>query len=349
MKFKKLLPMLLALSFLLTLTVSAADPDVEIMATGRDEKKLLLCPGGMPVGVRLTQDGVTVVGMAEFKADGKTVCPASDAGIKSGDLITRINGRDVSTSEDVTKRVEACKGEGISVSVRRDGKDFNLSVFPAQDTDGNYRIGVWVKDNTSGIGTVTYITPEGNDFGGLGHGICDQETGSVVEFRKGVIFDVTVSGVIKGKSGLPGQIKGFFGSDRLGLLSANTDCGIFGVLSGTPSEAGKPVEIIKKDKLKEGKAEILCTLGDDGVQKYEVEISQINTSEDGNKCFVVKVADPKLIERTGGIVQGMSGSPILQNGKLAGAITHVLVSDPTKGYGIFIENMLNNAPTQKKK
>lgn len=322
---------------------------------GKKDQGIRLYPGGLPIGISLLSDGVTVVGMADIRSEAtlsgesKLSNPAYDAGIRIKDRIVRVNGRDVFSADEITKKIENCSGEGMSITVKRGEDEFNFIMYPVKDaTDGKYKAGIRIKDSTAGIGTLTYVVPETGVFGGLGHGVCDSDNGEIIKFKKGKLFNVTIDGVIKGVAGVPGQLKGYFSQDSNGSVKENTQCGIFGVLSEIPQELGEPISIAKRSDVKSGKAEILCTLGDDGVQKYEVQISKINLSEEGNKCFMITVTDDKLIDRTGGIVQGMSGSPIIQNGKLIGAVTHVLVNEPTKGYGIFIENMLKEAENSKK-
>ena len=210
--------------------------------------------------------------------------------------------------------------------------------------DNSYKAGLCLKDSTSGIGTVTYIDPETGIFGGLGHGICDAKSGRLVPLSKGIIMDVTINGVNKGKIGAAGELKGAFNVKRLGSLISNTDSGVFGVINTddiTPPEG--PLPVAKKEEVKEGTAYIWCTLDKGTPCKYKVLITNVDTSCTGIKNFRVKVVDPNLLSKTGGIVQGMSGSPIIQNGKIIGAVTHVLVNDPTSGYGIFIENMLKTS------
>ena len=201
---------------------------------------------------------------------------------------------------------------------------------------------MWLKDSTSGIGTVTFIDPDTNIFGGLGHGICDINNGALIPLSKGIIMDVTINGVNKGKIGAAGELKGSFKLKKIGSLMNNTGCGVFGVL--TENCVKSPEELINicpKEEVKEGDAYIWCTLSNGEPQKYAIRIYNIDTTNATVKNFKIKVTDPLLISKTGGIVQGMSGSPIIQDGKLVGAVTHVLINDPTSGYGIFIENMLN--------
>ena len=305
-------------------------------------KKTELYPGGMPFGVKFFTDGVLVVGFAEMSGGAKN--PAREAGIRLRDVITKINGKSIGSAVELSAAIEASGGNTVSVTFRRDGKDETVSVKPFYSKEeGKYKTGVLVRDSGAGIGTVTYIIPETGEFAGLGHGICDGETGTLIPIKRGTVSDVVISGIVKGAQGAPGEIKGYFKQGKTGTMIGNTNCGVYGVLTPCPSNI-EPLPIGLKDELREGEAHILCTLDEgSGMQKYSISISNINKNASEGKCFTVKITDPRLIEKTGGIVQGMSGSPIIQNGKLVGAVTHVLINDPTSGYGIFIENMLNAA------
>ena len=191
---------------------------------------------------------------------------------------------------------------------------------------------------------MTFICPETFSFGGLGHGICDASSGEIVAMTRGSVVDVTISGVVKGAAGAPGEVKGYFSSGKTGTLISNTDCGVFGMFAEGPRNAVcEPLPVGLRGEVKEGAAYIYCTLDTNKIEKYEIQISAIDRNATGNKCFTVKVTDKALLEKTGGIIQGMSGSPIIQNGKIVGAVTHVLINDPSTGYGIFIENMLSAA------
>ena len=303
--------------------------------------------GGFAFGVRFGTDGVLVTGTRAFSSEGKAVDPAGEAGIKAKDVIKKVNGKDVFSAKEISEAVNG--GDAVVFTVLRDGKTIEISVKPiCEDHSGVYRLGIDLKDSMAGIGTVTYVCPETLEFGALGHGICDGATGVIMPIRKGSAMDVGIGGVVKGKSGKPGEIKGHFLSKRLGSVRNNTECGVFGVFTCADT-LGEPIPIGHKNEVKEGKAVIRTTLGDDGVKEYEIEISKINRESTDNKSFLINVTDKALKDRTGGIIQGMSGSPIIQDGKLVGAVTHVMVNDPTTGYGIFIENMLNaaNMPMQK--
>ena len=204
-----------------------------------------------------------------------------------------------------------------------------------------YKLGIWVRDNTAGIGTLTFIKSDDGMFGGLGHGIYDIDTGELLPLSRGIVTDVSVTGIIKGSAGKPGEIRGYLKQNKTGALITNCDCGVFGVFTPSPEiSKEKLLPIAFRSEVKCGPATIRCTLDEGGIKEYGIEILNINHDSQGTKCFTVHVTDSALLEKTGGIVQGMSGSPIIQDGKLVGAVTHVMVNDPTTGYGIFIENML---------
>ncbi|MBQ8254297.1 MAG: SpoIVB peptidase [Clostridia bacterium] len=323
----------LLLSFCL-LSVSAAE--------NTDQAERRLCVGGFAFGVRFGTTGVLVLDTPSVISDGRKLTPALDAGIKVKDIIIKVNGTEVNTAESVSSLIESST-DGANITVRRGDSEITVKVIPVkEDVTGVYRAGLKLKDSMAGIGTVTYVDPQTGEFGGLGHGICEPETGVLMPLRSGSTLKVEIGGVIKGKSGKPGEIKGYFLSERTGNVKSNTVCGVFGFFSDLP-DLGEAIPVGKRDEIKEGKATVYSTLGDDGVKEYEVEISKIDRTSNDNKSFVITVIDPVLKERSGGIVQGMSGSPIVQDGKLVGAVTHVLISDPARGYGVFIENMLNAA------
>ena len=304
-----------------------------------------LYPGGVPFGIKFATDGIMIVGFCEVDSQAGSKNPAQEAGLKTNDMIKKIDGVTLSSASDLTRIVEESGGRALSVEYTRSGKSYKTKLTPVlSQTEGKYKTGAYVRDGGAGIGTVTFIDPENFSFGGLGHGICDGVSGELVAMTRGSVVDVTISGVIRGEAGKPGEIKGYFCSGKTGSLLSNTDCGVYGVFVEAPKvTACEPLPVGLKGELREGKAYIYCTLDTNKVEKYEVEISAIDKTAKGNKCFTVKVTDKALLAKTGGIVQGMSGSPIIQNGKLVGAVTHVLINDPTTGYGIFIENMLNAA------
>ncbi len=308
----------------------------------RQVGNILLCPGGMPFGAKMFTQGLLVVGFTEIDCANGSRQPAYDAGIRQKDILLEINGTPLTGAEAMAEFIGAGDGSVLQIKLRRGEDILTIPVTPSFSISENqYKTGMWVRDNTAGLGTVTFIDPQTGAFAGLGHGICDSTSGALLPLSRGIVLDVTISGVQKGASGVPGELKGYFSSGKRGTLIGNSDAGVFGILSTLPEgvSAEMALPIALKNEIRDGKAQIYCTLDESGIKSYEVNIRKIRNSPD-NKNMEVTVTDPVLIEKTGGIVQGMSGSPIIQDGKLVGAVTHVLINDPTKGYGIFIENML---------
>ena len=293
--------------------------------------------GGVPFGIKFFTKGISVVGF-EDEANN----PAYKAGLRLYDTIVKANGKEISGIADLSQAVEG--GGTIELTYLRAGKEYKINFTPKySENEKKYTLGLWLKDSGAGIGTLTYVLADGS-FGGLGHGICDSDTGELIPIYNGSVLGVTVNGIVKGQRGDPGELKGYFNSSKVGALYKNTENGVFGALAQIPSTiTDKTYSLGLKNELKEGKATIICTLDDNIRREYSIEISNINRNATGNKCFTIKITDEKLLNATGGIVQGMSGSPIIQNGKLVGAVTHVLINDPTTGYGIFIENMLTQS------
>ena len=324
---------------------AAATYTTVLSADTEDLRDLMLCPGGMPFGVKFYTDGVMIVGFCDIQTGKGSVNPATKAGLHTKDVILKIDGEELRGASDMTERIEASGGKPLRLTYRRGGKEFETTLTPVLSTsEGQYKTGIWVRDSGAGIGTVTFLFPDSGAFAGLGHGICDADTGALVGMRKGTVSDVTISSVVKGAAGAPGELKGHFNPGRSGALLGNSNCGVWGVFSEVPETSCEPMPIGLRDDICEGDAYILCTASGDEIQKYDIRISNIKRDATGSKCFTVTVTDPDLLALTGGIVQGMSGSPIIQNGKLVGAITHVLINDPTTGYGIFLENMLATMP-----
>ncbi len=304
-----------------------------------------LVPVGHTVGIKLFSDGVLVVGLGEVDTASGAAAPAKTCGLKEGDIITHINAQEVDTIEQVQSILAESSGETVSIRAMRGKEEVELSAQAAWcPTDGSYKLGAWIRDSMAGIGTVTFVDPETGVFGALGHGVSDVDTQQLMPLSSGAILHSAVAGVQKGQIGQPGQLRGVFDVDRdLGALYANTPCGIFGTLGSLDNlPLGPALPVAAKGEVKVGQATILSNIQGEEVREYTAEISRIypgNPADSRN--FLIKITDPALLEKTGGIVQGMSGSPILQDGKLVGAVTHVLVNDPTSGYGIFVENMLD--------
>jgi stage IV sporulation protein B len=304
-----------------------------------DDSFVALC--GTPFGIKMFTNGVVVVGLADVKTDAGNINPASEAGLKVGDIITSVNGKTAGSNTDVEKAVEECGGHAVKIEVNRSGQKLSVTVQPSRsESDGLYKVGLWVRDSTAGIGTLTFYDPSGNCFAGLGHGICDADTGQLMPLLSGDIVPVTISGVTKGLKGTPGELRGYFTDDNaIGSLGANVQSGVYGTMK-RPVQ-GQAVKIAMKQDVKTGPAKVYTTINGNSPKYYDVEIEKIDYREGvQSKNLVLRITDPQLLAQTGGIVQGMSGSPIIQNGKLAGAVTHVFVNDPTRGYGIFAENML---------
>ena len=307
-----------------------------------DWRDMKLYVGGMPFGVKFLTEGVIVAGFND-NATGEEKNPARAAGLQVNDIIISINGGQIIGAAELNETVGKSEGKTMTVKYSRGGRECTAALTPVySEAEGRYSIGIYVRDSGAGIGTVTFIVPETQAFAGLGHGICDSSTGRLIPMQRGSVVGVKINGIVKGLSGSPGEVKGYFNSGKTGTLLGNTDCGVYGVFAELPKGvSGDPVSLGLRDSVKEGRAYVHTQLDGDKVEKYEVEISDIQRDATGNKCFTVKVTDKRLISKTGGIIQGMSGSPIIQNGKLVGAVTHVLINDPTTGYGIFIENMLD--------
>lgn len=336
---KKIIAVLTAL--LLAISLSSS---VSAVSTVSVENIGELIPGGMAFGVKFFTEGAIVLGTTGVETASGVVSPAKDAGLRAGDIIIRAGGMEFDSAKELAELISGCGGKPIVIAYLRDGEEATATVTPARDSEnGAFRIGIFVRDSTAGIGTVTFIDPETLDFGGLGHGIYDAETSTLLPLARGAVVQVDITEVVKSAPNSPGELRGDFGNAAFGELWDNSEQGVFGRLSEIPDTAYEPIPVASRDELTEGKAHILTTLSGGEIGEYEVEIERIYSGSGTTKNFLIRVTDEKLIEQTGGIVQGMSGSPIIQNGKLIGAVTHVLVNDPVHGYGICIENMLNTA------
>ena len=322
----------------LSLTAWAAPTSLASQAPSHGEEVIV---GGCLFGVRMYTEGVMVVGLDKIsaKAGQSSHSPAHEAGIRMKDILLEIDGKPVTDNESVTRSITESGGRTLTVRLRRDGKDLTLSLTPALNAEGKYAAGFWLRDAAAGVGTVTYVKPQTGEFGGLGHGICDGDTGALLPLKRGAVSEVELLGIVKGQRGTPGEVKGAFSGGKCGALIRNTPCGAYGVFTTVPASLGERMKTASRDEIKEGGALLRCAV-DGTVRDYSVNISAINHGRENGKNFTVTIMDSSLLAITGGIVQGMSGSPIIQNGKLVGAVTHVTINDPTQGYGIFIENML---------
>ncbi len=305
-----------------------------------------LLPSGSPIGIYVETDGVMVLGTGVINAaDGLNYEPALNK-LKSGDYIIAVNNITINNKKELISAIQACNGDELKIDVRRDEKDVQYMISPVRTASGEYKIGAWIRDNTQGIGTLTFITQEG-EFGALGHGITDIDTSLIMEINRGYVYSANIMTIIKGRQGVPGELIGLINQSekyKIGNIIKNTNQGIFGNLNDNYNITGKKgyIPIGLKQEVEVGPATILCCV-DNEIKEYNIKIEKIDiNSSSPNKGMVISIADEELLQLTGGIVQGMSGSPILQNGKIIGAVTHVFIQDSTKGYGTFIENMINN-------
>lgn len=307
-------------------------------------------PGGTAIGIKLSTEGVLVVGYSDintFDNRGKIESPAKEQGMLIGDVIVKINNKEIANSVDFVRLLRSIDKEIIEVEFIRDDIIYNKSLSLGKEEDG-YKLGLWIRDSTAGIGTLTFYHKESNTYGALGHPITDGDTNEPFLIKDGDILDATIMNVRRGEKGLPGELKGLFNNENisLGSINKNTNSGIYGEVEKDIicAKYNKPLSIGLRNEIVEGPAEIITTIDDKGPEKYCVEIIKILPQDEvGPKSMVIKVTDEKLLEKTGGIVQGMSGSPIIQNNKIIGAVTHVLVNKPEIGYGIYIEWMLQDS------
>lgn len=316
---------------------SVAVKQVQVQVVDRK----MVVPGGCPFGIKMHTKGVLVVGMSDIQNGTHNINPAKDAGLKVGDILTHIDGMYINRNSDIARFIADCDGSEVKITAIRGNHEMDFYLTPVKsEYDDGYKAGIWVRDSSAGIGTMTYYDPETLKFGGLGHAVCDIDTGELMPLFSGEIVDVNISGVNIGHSGYPGELKGTFSSENpMGFLYANSEAGIFGVLN-SPVLDIDPVPMALKQEIQPGPAQILSTVSGNKPESFDIEIEKVNYSDmTPTKNMVIKVVDRGLLSVSGGIVQGMSGSPILQNGKLVGAVTHVFVNDPTRGYGIFAENM----------
>lgn len=325
-----------------TLPVKFFNIPIKTVSVSVAEPKYVV-PSGDNIGVKLYTDGVLVVNISEFTTkDGRLVSPAKTGGLEVGDRIVAVNGNKVNTAEELVKYVSS-ENPTVELTAVRYSNVFKVSLTAETvENSDRPRMGMWVRDSAAGIGTLTYYDPSNSSFAALGHAICDSDTKDIMKLRKGNIMSCKILSVNKGEYGIPGELVGTFGENTVGVIKDNNELGIYGKIENyRDTEFSEAVEVAQRYLVKEGEAVILANIDGNGVREYSIEITKVSKSPKiDNKGLVIKITDDELIEKTGGIVQGMSGCPILQNGKLIGAITHVFVNDSARGYGIFIENMI---------
>lgn len=344
MKLKAFLISALALAAFSAGTVSGISADYSAPAASSAVSQARLVPCGTPFGIKMLTDGVVVTDFGYVNGSVSQTSPAEAAGVKIGDIITAVNGKCVYTSEELTAAVQD-NPELCTIELTRSGREIEINTVPVISAeDGSYKIGLWTRDSCAGIGTMTFYDPETGVFGGLGHAVSDISTGQQLPLLKGEITAVTITNVLKGSSGKPGELCGAFVSEtETGIIEINSEYGVFGRSTAAPVR-GEPLEAAYSGEIQKGKASIYTTISGMSPQEYEIEIVKIDRgSSSAVRNMTIRVTDKELLSKTGGIVQGMSGSPIIQNGKLIGAVTHVLINDSTMGYGVFIENMLGAA------
>ncbi len=294
--------------------------------------------GGDVFGIKLYMKGIIVVSIDSVTTPSGSKDPAIDSGLKCGDIITHINGESALSSQQMNDAVENSLGKPLRLTVDRGGEKLDLTLKPEKSVNGGYKAGIWVRDSSAGIGTVTFYDDSNGTFAGLGHGVCDVDTGKIMPLNNGEAVRARVNGFYKSSAGNPGELCGVFSDIALGSLRVNCETGVYGELL-QPSGA-KTLPVALESEVKLGAAQMITTIDDSGPQYYDIEITKIYPATDlSSRNMIIKVTDPELIEKTGGIVQGMSGSPIVQNSMLVGAVTHVFVNDPTQGYGIFASRM----------
>lgn len=310
-------------------------------------------PVGNIAGVKLYTSGVLVVGMSEIEGkDNKIYKPYENTGIKEGDTITKINNKYISSTDDLIDNVNKSNGDTIEVTYIQNEQMKECSITPVKTDENQYKIGLWVRDSAAGVGTVTFYEPSSKTFGALGHGIADIDTGELLNIASGEFVTTRVLNITKGEKGNPGKIQGTIENQQtIGEISKNTGFGVYGKVDNISSldiDASKEMEVALRDEIKLGKAKILCNLDNKNVQEYEIEIKKIYKENNyNNKSMEIEIIDTRLINKTGGIIQGMSGSPIIQNGKFVGAVTHVLVNNPKEGYAVFGDLMLKQSKEVK--
>jgi len=312
-------------------------------------KDLEVYPGGIPIGVRVNSEGVLIVGYSDIEVNNnKEESPGKSGGLEIGDVILKVNGIDMENSIDLLRTIKSCEKEDAEVYILRNGKKLTKNIHLKRENNKDYKIGLWIRDSTAGVGTMTFFDSNSNKFGALGHPITDCDTNEPFLIRKGDLLESSIISIKKGEKGAPGELKGIFINEQMpaGNIQKNTESGIFGEIKNTQAlnKEIKPLKVGFRDEISVGKAKIITTIDESGPQEFEIEIEKLlNQPTPGSKSMVIKITDPKLLEKTGGIVQGMSGSPIIQNNKLIGAVTHVLINKPDTGYGIYIEWMLQDS------
>lgn len=328
-------------------TIPVKEIDVNVIP------KTKVVPMGNLIGAKLYTSGVLVVGMSEIQGDDQQKHkPYEGSGIEEGDMIVEMDSKKIANTDELVETVNSSKGKAIQIKYVRNDETITTSIQPIKSEDNEYKLGLWVRDAAAGVGTLTFYEPSTGKFAALGHGIVDVDTGDIINIANGELVTSNLVAIKKGEKGTPGEIKGSIDSSvTIGNISKNTNFGVFGLVSNKNNlnlNGAKEYEVALRSEIQTGEAEIICELENGKKEQYKIEISKIYTSNNyDNKSMMIKITDERLLQKTGGIIQGMSGSPIIQNGKFVGAITNVLVSDPTTGYAIFGDLMVKQMKSVK--
>ena len=328
-------------------TIPVKEIDVNVIP------KTKVVPMGNLIGAKLYTSGVLVVGMSEIQGDDQQKHkPYEGSGIEEGDMIVEMDSKKIANTDELVETVNSSKGKAIQIKYVRNDETITTSIQPIKSEDNEYKLGLWVRDAAAGVGTLTFYEPSTGKFAALGHGIVDVDTGDIINIANGELVTSNLVAIKKGEKGTPGEIKGSIDSGvTIGNISKNTNFGVFGLVSNKNNlnlNGAKEYEVALRSEIQTGEAEIICELENGKKDQYKIEISKIYTSNNyDNKSMMIKITDERLLQKTGGIIQGMSGSPIIQNGKFVGAITNVLVSDPTTGYAIFGDLMVKQMKSVK--
>ena len=300
--------------------------------------------------MQLYTKGVLVVGMAQIDVgNNEKKKPYENSGIEQGDIILEVNNSQIKNTQDLIDEVNNSEGKPLTIKYSKNEQTLNTSITPIK-TNNEYKIGLWVRDATAGVGTLTFYEPSTNLFMSLGHGITDIDTEKIVDIATGELITANIVSINKGRKGIPGEIRGTIDTgNTIGKIYKNTNFGVYGLVTNKNylnMNTNEEIEVASREEIKEGKAEIICQLDNNTKRKYNIEIERVyrNNNQD-NKSMLIKITDQELLEKTGGIIQGMSGAPIIQNGKFIGAVTNVLVNDPTQGYGVFADMMIKQMRT----
>ena len=329
------------LIFMLICMFSTSSPITCSRAAEQDSSTVYL--GGQSFGVKFYNDGVMVTDLEDFYDGTQQVCPFKEAGLKVNDVIKTANGKRINSNEDLHRAACESKGGAIHLEIERNGRKLSKTVTPKKNTAGTFLLGAWVKDSCAGIGTVTYYDSTHHYFAALGHGICDPQTSALLPLGSAEVLGAKINAVTKSTAGSPGSLNGYFSDKTIGSLTKNTPLGVFGEFKNMKFSNPVCLPLADNNEVKPGEVQIYTTVDANEAKCYRAEITQIrNKNKNCNENFVIKITDETLLQKCGGIVQGMSGSPVVQNGKIAGAITHVFLNSPREGYGVLAQNMASN-------